>query len=101
MSFTSATDMYNSMLVLLQCSAALMLTLVAATFLKSYGIIEDRGVASEPSADCYSQEAAGQDLRCLFSLFMGLLFCHFLDAEGRPRGGGIAGALRGLCAALT
>jgi len=88
------------MLVLLQCSAALMLTLMVATLLRAYGVLEDRAVASEPSAGYCSQEVAGQDLRCICSLLMGLLACHLLDAWERPGGRGVASALRVPCAAL-
>jgi len=99
MSFTSATDVHNSMLVSLQCAAALILTLVAATLLKAYGVLEDRGVDCEPNAG-YCWETFGQDSRCFFSFFMGALLCHLLDAEGRRSGRGIASALRGPCASL-
>merc|ERR1712194_217945 len=79
MSFTSATDVHDSMLVSLQCEAALIMTLLVATLLKAYGVLDDRGVYCEPNAG-YCWETFGQDFRCLLSFFLGALACHLLDA---------------------
>ena len=41
MAYDSTAQLHNSILVAMQCAAALMLTLIAATALKACGVLED------------------------------------------------------------
>jgi hypothetical protein len=99
MAYDSTAQLHNSILVAMQCAAALMLTLIAATALKACGVLEDRSSGIEAGGQ-YCWEAFGQDLRCVVSFSVGAILCHYMDTEGRRSDSGISSAKQGLYAAL-